>query len=253
MLTGFDGERPRGIGIAYPDFTGPHLLTATILAALRQRDRDGTGQEIHLTQLTGMVSLLGAEWMQYKATGEQPPRRANRDPNLCPHGVYPAVGSTHSEDEWVALAVDGDEEWAALCSLLGRSDLVLDDRFVTHSDRKRNEDALDAIIAAWTASHDKWDLADQLQAAGIAAAPVEHLAETYDRDPQLRNHYQVVHQPSRPDIDIPINREAAQWVGHELHLTRAPGVGEHNQHVVCDLLGHSDEQYVQLIIDDVLS
>lgn len=253
MLTGFEGERPRGIGIAYPDFTGPHLLTATILAALRQRSQTGASQEIHLTQLTGMVSLLGAEWMQFKATGVQPPRRANRDPNLCPHGVFPAVGSEHSEDEWVAIAVEGQDEWVTLCSTMGRPDLIADVRFATHQARKLNEDALDEIISGWTATLDKWHVADALQAVGVAAAPVEHLAETYGRDPQLRHHYQVVQQPSRPDIDIPINREAAQWVGHELRLTRAPSIGEHNQHVVCDLLGHDDEHYVQLILDDVLS
>lgn len=253
MLTGFDGERPRGIGIAYPDFTGPHLLTAAILAALRQRDSTGSGQEIHLTQLTGMISLLGAEWMQFKATGVQPPRRANRDPNLCPHGVFPTVGSEHSDDEWVALAVQGQDQWASFCAAVGHPELIDDQRFAHHEDRKRNEDALDEIIAAWTTSRDKWDVADLLQDAGVAAAPVEHLAETYERDPQLRHHYQTVQQPSRPDIEIPINREAAQWVGHELRLTRSPSIGEHNQHVVCDILGHDEEHYVELIISDVLS
>ena len=253
MLTGFDGERPRGIGIAYPDFTGPHLLVSTILAALRQRDPSGGGQEIHLTQLTGMVSLLGAEWMQYKATGVQPPRRSNRDPNLCPHGVFAAAGSEYSDDEWVALAVQGDDEWARFCEAIGDAGLANDARFVTHDRRKQNEDALDEIIEAWTGNKDKWDIADQLQAAGIAAAPVEHLAETYERDPQLRHHYQLLQQPVRPDVAIPINRETAQWVGHELRLTRAPAVGEHNQHIVCDILGHTEDEYVQLIIADVLT
>jgi len=253
MLTGFEGERPRGIGIAYPDFTGPHLLTSTILAALRQRASTGDGQEIHLTQLTGMVSLLGAEWMQFKATGVQPPRRANRDPNLCPHGVFPAVGSEHSDDEWVALAVDGQDQWSAFCATMRRPDLIEDARFATHTDRKHNEDALDEIISAWTSMLDKWHTADSLQAVGVAAAPVEHLAETFERDPQLRDHYQTVQQPSRPDIDIPVNREAAQWVGHDLLLTRAPAVGEHNQHIVCDVLGHDDEHFVQLVISDVLT
>ena len=253
MLTGFDGERPRGIGIAYPDFTGPHLLVATVLAALRQRKQGGAAQEIHLTQLTGMVALLGAEWMQYKATGVQPPRRANRDPNLCPHGVFAAAGSVHSDDEWAALAVHGDSEWARFCEVIGHVGLVDDERFATHDLRKQNEDALDEIIEAWTADKDKWDIADQLQAVGVAAAPVEHLAETYERDPQLRHHYQLLQQPVRPDVDIPINREAAQWAGHELRLTRSPAIGEHNQHVVCDILGHSEEHYVQLILDDVLT
>lgn len=252
MLTGFDRDRPRGIGIAFPDFTGPHLLVASILAALRRRDHTGEGQEIHLTQLSAMISLLGAEWMQYKDTGDQPPRRANRDPNHCPHGIYRASASDHSDDEWLALAVTGDEQWAALCRLIGRPELTDDVRFANHDARKRNEDALDEIIDRWTADGDKWDLADRLQSVGIAAAAVEHLADTYDRDPQLRHHYQIVHQPVRPEVDVPIDREAAQWVGHDLRLRRSPGIGEHNEHVICDLLGRSNDDYVQLVIDDVL-
>lgn len=252
MLTGFDGERPRGIGVAYPDFTSPHLLASTILAALRHRRDTGDGQEIHLTQLSATLALLGAEWMEYVATGQQPPRRANRDPNLCPHGIFAATPSDHSDDEWVAVAVDGDAQWRQLCTLMQQPELANDPRFTTHADRKANEDELDVIVESWTASADKWDLADQLQAAGIAAAPVEHLAETYERDPQLQHHYLTVHQPSRPEIDIPIDRPAAQWVGSKHQLRRSPGLGEHNEYLIRELLGRSDEEYVELVIGDVL-
>ena len=252
MLTGFANERPRGIGVAFPDFTGPHLLVTTILAALRERDEHGYGQEIHLTQLSSMVSLLGAEWMAYKATGVQPERRANRDPNYCPHGVFASTGSTDSDDEWIALAIDGDGQWAAFCALMGRPDLAVDVRFANHADRKANEDVLDDIVTAFTNPLDKWDAATLLQDAGIAAAPVEHLADTYGRDPQLRYHYQTVVQPSCPDVEIPVNRECAQWGEAELRLRRAPVVGEHNEHVICELLGHSSDDYVQLVIDNVL-
>ncbi len=252
LLTGFDGEQPRGIGVAYPDFTSPHLLVTTILAALRRRDAGGGAQELHLTQLSGLVSLLGAEWMQFVDRGVAPARRANRDPNACPHGVYPAAGSEHSEDEWVAIAVADDGEFAALAALMGDAHLAEDPRFATLAERKANEDALDDLIRAWTAGQDKWALAERLQQAGIAAAAVEHLADTYERDPQLRHHYQIVQQPSAPGIDIPIDREAAQWVGAELRLRRAPGLGEHNEHVVRTLLGRSDEDYVQLLVDGVL-
>ena len=253
MLTGFDGERPRGMGIAYPDFTSPHLLTATILSALHRRDQTGEGEELHLTQLTGMVSLLGAEWMAYAATGVQPPRRANRDPNYAPHGIYPAAGSEDSDDEWVALAVRGDEQWRALCDLFGRQELAVDERFASHAGRKANEDELDEVVRVWTSGLDKWDCAARCQAAGIAAGPVEHLADTYGRDPQLQHHYQIVHQPSDPSIDIPIDREPAQWRGIDHQLTRSPAMGEHNEYVVREVLGHADEEYVQLIVDDVLT
>ncbi|MEM7091784.1 MAG: CoA transferase [Actinomycetota bacterium] len=251
MLTGFPEERPRGIGIAYPDFTGPHLLVTTILAALRERDRTGQGQQINLTQLTGMISLLGAEWLQYTATGELPPRRANRDPNHCPHGVYPAEPGEHSDDEWVAIAVRTDDEWERFATLVDPA-LLTDDRFATHVGRKANEDALDELIRGWTAGHDKWQLAEELQALGVPAAPVEHLVDLFEHDPQLPRHYQTVHQPSRPEIDIPIDREAAKWVGAVHDLERAPGLGEHNHHVICELLGRTDEDYAELVVDGVL-
>lgn len=257
MLTGFPAERPRGIGVAYPDFTTPHLLVSTVLAALRQRDQSGQGQELHLAQLSGVVSLLGVEWMEYAATGRQPNRRANRDPNFAPHGVYPATGSPQSDDEWVAIAAAGDEQWAALCALMDRSELADDPRFVTHADRKANEDALDAEVTQWTARFDKWDCAEQCQSAGIAAAAVAHLADTYEVDPQMVDHYQLVQQPNHADIDIPIDREVARWrssdgthVDHRIR--RAPQLGEHNEHVMCELLGESEQHYIDLLVRDVL-
>ena len=248
MLTGFDGEQPRGIGIPLPDFVAPHLLTATILAAIRKRDRGHGGQEIDLAQLSATVALLGAEWMQYRASGVVPPRNANRDPNACPHGVYPAAG----DDEWLALAVEGDDEWAAFAREIEHPELVLDERFATHAARKRNEDALDEIVQEWTRTQDKWAGAARLQNAGLAAGPVEDLRDTFERDPLLRDHYQIVHQPGAPEVAVPIDRESARYVGRDHVLTRAPGVGEHNESIVREILGRSDEAFTELIVSGVL-
>ena len=254
MLTGFPNERPRGIGVAYPDFTSPHLLVTCVLAALRHRHATGNGQELHLTQLSAVLSLLGAEWMQFKATGVQPPRNANRNPNFCPHGVYPTLPEDDPvTDTWVAIAVRGDDEWRRFCVVTGMNELADDSRFHDHGQRRQHEDELDHLIRDWTAGQDKWQLADRLQAAGIAAAPVEHLKDMMEVDPQLPHHYQQLNQPVAPETDIPIDREAARWYGLAHDLTRAPMTGEHNQYVVQELLGYSDEDFAQLIIDNVLT
>jgi len=254
MLSGFEGERPRGIGVAYPDFTSPHLLVATLMAALRQRASSGEGQQLHLTQLSGVLSLLGSEWMQYKATGVQPPRNSNRNANYCPHGIYRTEDEVNPEtDTWVAIAVESDVQWRAFCEVIGVPALVNDARFATHVARKDNEDALDAIISDWARNKNKWTIADDLQARGIAAAAVEHLKDMLEDDPQLSAHYQQVQQPCAPDVDIPIDKEAARWVGAEHTLTRSPMQGEHNQHVVQELLGMSDDEFVTLVINEVLS
>ncbi len=254
MLTGFEGERPRGIGIAYPDFTSPHLLVATILAALRQRQSSGNGQELHLTQLSATLSLLGCEWMQFKASGQQPPRNSNRNPNYCPHGVYPALPEQDPEtDAWIAIAVGNDSQWQALCAGMNAPELAEDPRFVSHELRRANEDELDAIIGAWTSAQDKWTTAELLQGQGVPAAAVAHLKDMLERDPQLAEHYQQVSQPVAPEVQIPVDREAAQWVGTPLLLNRAPMLGEHNQYVLQEILGVDDEAFAQLLIDGVVS
>jgi crotonobetainyl-CoA:carnitine CoA-transferase CaiB-like acyl-CoA transferase len=247
-LMGFPGSRPRGVGVAYPDFTSPFLLATTVLAALRDRARTGCGQELDLSQLSATISLLGVEWMQYRASGEQPPPGANRSPNLCPHGVFASQG----DDAWCALAVDGDDEFGAFCRVIGRPSLAGDPRFVTHGARKQNEDALDEIVAAWTAARDGWELAAELQSQGIAAAPVENLRDTFERDPQLRDHYPRVFQPSAPETPIPVDREVIAFDGSHPAARRAPMLGEHNEPVLREIAGMSDDEYTALVLANVL-
>lgn len=257
MLTGFADERPRGIGVAYPDFTSPHLLVATLMAAVRQRNLHGHGQELHLTQLSSVLSLLGSEWMQFKTTGKQPARNGNRNANYAPHGIYPTQPSAEELsadlDTWVAIAVNSDEQWSALCTVMACPDLRADTRFSSHEARKQNEDELDELVSQWSQAQDKWLLAEKLQGVGIASAPVEHLQDMLEHDPQLANHYQTVRQPVAPDTQILIDKEAARWVGAELQLSRAPNLGEHNQFVAQNILGKDDEAFVQLLSDEIIN
>ena len=248
MLTGFPEEPPRGIGVAYPDFLSPHLLVASVLAAVRHRDRTGAGQEITAVQLSTTLSLLGAEWMHYRSTGQVPARNANRDPNAAPHGVYPAAG----EDRWIALAATDEAEWDAFCRTIGEPGLVDDPRFASLEARKANEDGLDEIVRHWTTARDAWEASAALQAAGVPAAPVEDLRDMMERDPLLRSHYQIVRQPVAPDVDIPIDREVARFRGHEHALRRAPGMGEHTFEIATERLGLEPAEYASLLAEGVL-
>ncbi len=250
FLTGFPGRPPRGMGVAYPDFTTPHLTVASVLSALRARERDGQGREIELSQLSATTALVGAHWMQFAHTGEQPPLPGNRDVNHCPHGVYATAG----DDEWVALAVAGDAEWAAFAQAIGRPDLVAAPEFATHEARKAHEDALDAIISAWTAPQDRWAVAERLQAAGVAASAVENLRDMMEVDEGFRDHYQIIRQPSAPDVEIAIDGEPIRFAGEERRiLQRAPVLGEHNEPVLRGLLGLSQSEFDALVVEGVVA
>jgi crotonobetainyl-CoA:carnitine CoA-transferase CaiB-like acyl-CoA transferase len=248
-LTGFPDRPPRGIGLAYPDFTTPFLTVSTVLACLNERSRTGLGREMELSQLSATVSLLGAEWMQYEKTKEQPPRPGNRDPNHAPHGVYPSAGP----DRWVAVAVEDDEQWGRLASLIGGTSLSSDERFATHAARKDNEDALDDLVAGWTRDRDRWRVAEQLQQLGIAASAVEDLRDLMDSDPISRSHYQRVFQPSSPDFEIAIDAEPVRFVGETRVLRRSPTLGEHNEEVLRGVLGMDDEEIANLVVTGVIA
>ncbi len=221
VLSRFPGRPPRGCGVAFADFTSPYLLAAACLAALRERDTSGRGQEIWLDQLSATTSLVGVEWMQFRASGAEPAPRANRDPNYAPHGVYPALG----DDRWCAIAVFGDDEWPAFCRSTLRPELVGDARFATHALRKANEDGLDAEVAAWTRARDRFEIADLLQAAGVAAAAVEDVSDMLERDPHLASCYPRFRHTTSPGVEVASVACAIRFVGDERPLVRAPAPG----------------------------
>ncbi len=241
---GFPHQPPRGMGVAYPDFTSPHVGVTAILAALRARAETGEGREIELSQLSATVALLGAQWMQFDQVGQDLPRIGNRDYNMCPHGVFPSTG----DDQWVAIAMESDDQWPALAMLIGREDWSRQEELQSLAGRKSCEDEIDAAIAEWTGELSKWEAAEQMQAAGIAANAVEDLRDMMDIDEHFRDHYQRVQQPSHPGFGIWI--DGAPWEFAHLEprtLERSPMLGEHNEEVLQGLLGKSREEIAELV------
>ncbi len=249
FLMGFPHQPPRGMGVAYPDFTTPHIGVTAVLAALRARTRSGAGREIELSQLSATVALLGAQWMQFRQLGEDLPRPGNSDPNMCPHGVYPSAG----EDQWIAVALEFDEQWPSLAALIGHPEWGDAAALRTLPGRRAQQAEIDAAIGVWTARRSKWEAAEALQAVGIAASAVEDLAEMMDVDEHFRAHYQRVEQPSKPGFDVWI--DGAPWEFAHLEprtLERAPMLGEHTDAVLRELLGMGDAEIARLAADGAL-
>jgi crotonobetainyl-CoA:carnitine CoA-transferase CaiB-like acyl-CoA transferase len=165
-MSGYEGEGPSEVGISLGDPAAGITATSAVCAALLARQRSGRGQhiDISLWEATAVGSVEG--WMYQQLRGEQPARMANRDPQMCPHGVFRCQG----DDDWVTIACATEDEWRALCGVVDPA-LAEDGRFGGEADRKQNEDALDARIEAWTSTRDRWDVTRALQAVGVAAFP----------------------------------------------------------------------------------
>ncbi len=232
--TGYQGGRPQQLGVSYADPSAGVLAAAAIVAALIHRDRTGAGMYIDQSLLEPAVALLAEGFLDFAMNGREPGRIGNRDPLMAPHNCYKTRGDAN---QWVTIAVGTEREWRSLCAVMGNQDLAADPRFITAQARKRNEDALDAIITAWTAARDRWEITRSLQAVGVAAFPSMSNRDL-THDPHLRQRGFIA-ATEHPEVGRRLHA-AVPWTldGHPVKVrSAAPLLGADTDSVLCELLG----------------
>jgi benzylsuccinate CoA-transferase BbsF subunit len=242
-ISGWPDRAPAPPYGAYTDFIVPRLAASALLAALDHRRRTGEGQYIDLSQFEASLHFLAPALLDHDLSGTVATRAGNRSDHAAPHGAYPCAG----DDRWLALGVAGDAQWEALCAVLGRAEWRRDPRFATHAARVAHADALDAAVAEATRAAEAGALAARLQAAGVAAGPVESALDLH-ADPGLGawGFFQWLEHPARPP---------APYAGHALRLDATPGrlraaaplLGEHTAIVLGELLGMPAEEIERLV------
>ena len=243
-LAGWADRGPAGPFGAYTDYVSPRFADAALLAALEERERTGRGQHIDFSQLEASIHFLGPAVLRYGATGEVWQADGNRDPQMSPHGVYPAAG----EDRWVAIAARDDADWRGLAGLIG----IDDARFADLDGRLAHADELDAALSEWTAGRDAGEAAEALIAAGVPAHAVQDSAAAAE-DPQLahRGHFAQLPHPS---LD-PTTVEGSRLLFGRTPARRptvAPTMGADTDAVLRELLGYDDARIAELAASGAL-
>jgi len=212
------------------------------LAALRFRNRTGKGQFIDLAQVETLMPYLAGAIMDYTMNKRVQDTLGNRHPFMAPHGCY----RCHGEDRWVVIAVSSQEEWKALCRVMNRLDLELDERFADALSRYRHQDDLDTIIEEWTGHHDHVEIMHRLQEVGVAAGAVLDDKDAYE-DPHLKDRG-LFQELTHPDVGIHPYPGLMWKASKTPNSIRTPPVclGEHNEYVFKEILGVSDEEYAEL-------
>ncbi len=249
QITGWPDREPTVPFGALTDFlTFPHMVTA-LIAALIHRKKTGEGQYIELSQLECSVQFLAPPIMDYMINGRILERTGNRSTYAAPHGVYRCKGEG---ERWCAIAVSTEEEWRNFCNVIGNPEWTKDPRFATFMGRKGNEDELDAFVEGWTVNYPPEEVMRRMQAAGVPAGVVES-GEDLVADPQLNHrgtHVILKHPEIGPHIyQAPPYRFSK--TPHELTMP-APCLGQHNEYVLKEILGMSDDEVAELLISGAL-
>jgi crotonobetainyl-CoA:carnitine CoA-transferase CaiB-like acyl-CoA transferase len=186
-ITGEPQREPQKVGVAVVDlFTGVYASTA-ILAALRQRDRDGVGAHIDMALMDCAVAMLANQAMNYLVSGRSPTRLGNAHPNIAPYQVF-AVADGH-----VIVAVGNDRQFQSFCGAIGADAARAEPDFVTNPLRVANRSRLTAALAPFLAAFTRAELLTKLEAASVPAGPINRIEDVF-ADPQ------VVHRGMRLEL-----------------------------------------------------
>jgi crotonobetainyl-CoA:carnitine CoA-transferase CaiB-like acyl-CoA transferase len=247
-MTGWADKDPVTPSVPYGDVVLPHIMVATVCAALEYKRQTGEGQHIDASMYEVCAQQMSESLFNAQVTNAAQQRMGNyRAPTLY-QGVYPCL-DTESNSKWIAISFSAKDEWKTFTQLL--SDQVLPTAEDLQQLTPEQAADLDKTIATWTQSQERYALMIKLQQQGIAAGVVQDIADTFANDPQLqhRQYLQPLVHPILGEFGhqtppVKLSRTPAR-------LKLAPAMGEHTLKICKDIIGLSDEQIQSLQDDDV--
>jgi crotonobetainyl-CoA:carnitine CoA-transferase CaiB-like acyl-CoA transferase len=249
-VSGYTSSEPGETGITYGDPNSGALTVFAAVAALIHRAHTGRGQYIDVSLWEALETVMPEAWLEYTMNGREPAVTANRDRWKAPHNCYKSKGDA---EEWITIAVGNEAEWVALCAAIGQPELARDPRFASAALRQQNEDELDALITSWTVERDRWEAAEVLQRAGVAAIPTltnKDLA----LDAHLRERGFLV-ELEHPEVGRRTHAGVPWTMSRSPCKVRrpAPILGGDTDGVLTSLLGYSAEKIASLRHNGVIA
>lgn len=231
-----DGSPLRAGGNVADSGAGLHAALG-VVAALYQRTRTGSGQLVEVSLQGSVMGLCRAAWTWVNRNRTGTPRVGNEMAmaQVAPAGAYPCKPG--GPNDYVFLYTSRwpeSDQWARLCSVIGREDWVHDPRFQSPQDRYEHRHLIDQGIADWTRQRTKQQAMEELGRAGVPAGAVFGTDELA-ADPELRR-AGLVAEVEEPEggkvvmVGLPVRLSASEVV-----YRRAPRLGEHNEEIYGEL------------------
>lgn len=230
-VTGPTEGPPSKVGVAMADILTGMYAAVGILACLRARESSSHGYHIDLALLDCAIAAQINLAQAYLLTGKVPPRPGNTHFQIVPYAVFKA------SDGWIALNVGNDSQWQHFCVAAEAPDLSADPRFMSNPLRVQHRAELFPKLDALFVKRTVADWSQRLEKARVPHAPVNDYSAVFVNEQVLSRGMKVkVTDHEGKPVDL---------IGSPFHLTGAelptptfpPGLGEHTDQVLTDLLG----------------
>ena len=237
-VTGEPDGPPGKCGVSVVDFAGGYASIAALMAGLWDAQRTGRGRDIDISLLDTAVSMLSyfAIWALNRDW------QASRVADSGHQSLVPAQ-NFRTRDGWLVVFCNKEKFWQALLEAMELPEVARDPRFATFGDRLASKDVLLPILSARFAERTTGDWLARLRGR-VPCAPVNTVAEALE-DEQVRAREMIV-EVKHPAFGV--LREVASPVKTPgtPPPTRAPGLGEHTEEILRELLHYDPTRVAAL-------
>lgn len=239
LANGYEGAPPISISNSWMDYVGGLHGCFCVLEGLNRLYETGEGSYIDLSQFECSVAATGARLLAGIIEGTPPQRVGNQSSWAVPQNCYRCAG----DDAWCAVSIEDDAQWRALGKACGDPPWAGDPRFTDLLGRIEHREAIDAALERWSSQRSAEEVARVLQSFGIPAERVRTAADVHEAaGASLVFRF-------RPLGSTPLIFSAPPFAFEppiEPTLEPLPGLGEHTEATVAELLGLEPEEIERL-------
>ncbi len=247
-LTGEPGRMPCQCGLSLGDISSGLFSAFGVVSALLARERTGVGQRVETSILDVLLAFQCYRVSQVFGAGMKfgpHPRRSGA--GQVPYGAFKT-----KDDSWIAVAAGSARFWGILCKVINREDLITDTRFDTLEKRQENEDELSEVLEQALQAKTAVEWEPLFLEAGVPAGKVNTIEEAF-MHPQAQARNMLI------SFDHPLGKKmksagtALKFSATKIQEYKpAPGIGEHTQEILANLLDYSSDKIAKLREDRVI-
>ena len=235
-MNGFPDREPVLPPLALADMVSGVFGASAAMIALREVEvRNGLGQVVDLSLFEPIHAILGPEAANLRMNGKPTLRNGSKASNTAPRNVYEC-----SDGKFVALSASMQSMAEKLFRVMDREDLIVDPRFATNSDRVRNNDEIDEIVAGFMRQRTQAENLALFDRVGVTVGPVCDAADLMTHDYVIGREV-LVEVPDADMGSLPMHNIVPRLSATPGALRfAAPEVGEHTREILEELSVDAD-------------
>jgi len=208
------------------------------LSGIASREFTGSGQHIDLSEHEAVAFNIMRDMAGYTYEKVVPSRLKTQ---------ARAFGSfIPCKDGYVQLYTTDDRQWRGFVEAMDNPEWAEDERYRDPPSRTANWDSLEPRIVEWTSQRTKEEIYQTVQPRHAACAPINTIDEVLkSRQLASRNFFVEVDHPDAGKLKYP--GPPCKFSQTPFQLARpAPRLGQHNQQIIGQRLGHTDQELVRM-------